>query len=130
MTKRIFRSVLITAMISVLLAAVLIVYSMFNVYEKEMMDELRTEADYLTYALERETDETAYFEGFSSANRVTLISPDGTVLYDSGTDAAGLDNHAQRPEVLSALDTGFGQSERYSDTLAERTYYFAQRTAG
>ena len=74
MTKRIFRSVLFTAMISVLLAAVLIVYSMFNVYEKEMMDELCTEADYLTYALERETDETAYFEGFSSANRVIFCS--------------------------------------------------------
>lgn len=128
MTGRIFRSVVGTAIISVLLATVLIVMSMFTVYEKEMTDELRAEAGYIHYALQREDDEKAYFEGFSSENRVTLIDSDGSVIYDSGADASAMDNHAQRPEVQNALRQGTGESERYSDTLAETTYYYALKT--
>lgn len=128
MTGRIFRSVVGTAIISVLLATVLIVMSMFTVYEKEMTDELRAEAGYIHYALQREDDEKAYFEGFSSENRVTLINSDGSVIHDSGADASAMDNHAQRPEVQNALRQGTGESERYSDTLAETTYYYALKT--
>jgi len=128
MTGRIFRSVVGTAIVSVLLATVLIVMSMFSVYENEMTAELRTEAGYIHYALQREADEAAYFEGFASENRVTLIAADGSVIYDSGADASAMDNHAQRPEVQNALLEGRGESERYSDTLSETTYYYALKT--
>ena len=127
-TRRIFRSVVMIAVLAVLLAAVLIVLSLFDAYKKDMLQELRTEAGYILHGVEREGDETAYFTGFSAENRVTLINGGGTVLYDSQADPSGMDNHAGRPEVLSALKQGWGESERYSDTLAETTYYFAVRT--
>lgn len=130
MTKRIFRSVVFTAMLSALLATVLIALSMVSLYEGEMTDELRTEAGYIRYALSREADEAGYFDGFTSENRVTLISARGEVVYDSDADAAILDNHADRPEVSSALEKGWGESRRYSSTLAETTYYYAVRTEG
>ncbi|MBP3652054.1 MAG: PAS domain-containing protein [Clostridia bacterium] len=128
MTRRIFRSVVISALLAATLAAALIVLSLFGIYEGDMTGELRSEADSLRYALSRAVDEQAYFDGFSSRNRVTLIAGDGTVLYDSSTDAAALDNHALRPEVQNALENGWGEAERYSDTLAESTYYYALRT--
>ena len=38
-----------------------------------------------------------------------------------------MENHADRWEVRQALEEGAGQSSRYSDTLAERTYNYAVR---
>jgi len=130
MTRRIFRSVVVSALLAAMLAAALLVVSLFGIYEDDMTDELRSEAANIHYALNRSADEVGYFDGFSSRNRVTLIAGDGTVLYDSGTDAAGLDNHASRPEVGSALEKGWGEAERYSDTFAETTCYYALRTNG
>ena len=130
MTRRIFRSVVGSALLAALLAAALLVISLFGLYEADMTDELRSEAGNIRYALDRAADELAYFDGFSSRNRVTLIAGDGTVLFDSGADTALLDNHALRPEVQSAMENGWGEAERYSDTLAETTCYYAMRTAG
>ena len=89
---------------------------------------MRTEAAYLLHALSLTEDETAFFQGFRSDNRVTLIDPDGTVLYDSGAKAETLESHADRPEFQQALESGSGSSERYSATLAETTHYYAVRT--
>ena len=59
--------------------------------------------------------------------RLTLISSDGRVLYDDDQDAELLPSHADREEVMEALQTGIGESRRFSDTLGEETYYFALR---
>lgn len=128
MTGRIFRSVAVSALLAATLAAVLVALALFDIYDADMTDEMRVEADYIQYALQQSEDEAAYFDHFSSRNRVTLIASDGRVLYDSAADTAALDNHATRPEVISALKNGFGKAERYSDTLAETTYYYALRT--
>ena len=57
--------------------------------------------------------------------RITLIATDGTVLGDSDQDPASMENHSTRPEVISALATGQGQSTRYSATLHENMMYVA-----
>jgi two-component system, OmpR family, phosphate regulon sensor histidine kinase PhoR len=62
--------------------------------------------------------------------RVTIISPDGTVLGDSertDEELHAMDNHAARPEVAAALRDGQGQALRYSDTLGIEMLYVAQR---
>jgi len=57
---------------------------------------------------------------------VTLIAPDGGVLYDSRADSAGMENHLAREEVQQALSEGRGQGVRFSDTLQEQTIYRAR----
>ena len=57
--------------------------------------------------------------------RVTLISPDGTVLADSEADARTMENHAARPEVAEALQTGRGQGLRASATVHRQLLYAA-----
>jgi len=111
-----------------ILAALLITLSVYYVYEMRMTEELRSEAAYILHGLSRAESELAYFEGFASPNRVTLVAADGTVLYDSSKKASGLDNHYHRPEVNEALKTGSGESRRYSSTLAETTFYYAVMT--
>src|SRR5581483_4682574 len=57
--------------------------------------------------------------------RITLIAADGTVLGDSDHDPATMDNHGTRPEVVQALRTGSGQSQRHSATLDRDLLYVA-----
>ena len=68
-----------------------------------------------------------YIGGDADSPRLTVISPEGTVLIDSRTDAGSLENHSDRAEVAAALKTGWGEATRYSSTVAARTYYCAVR---
>ena len=49
--------------------------------------------------------------------RVTVILPDGTVLADSESDPARMENHGNRPEVRQALQGQVGTAIRFSHTL-------------
>ena len=129
MTKRIFRNILLTSVLALLLTSALLVGTLYNVYESRISAELRTEAEYIVRALDMLPDDRAYLIELSPENRVTLIAPDGSVLYDSDADEARMDSHARRPEVLAALANGTGEATRYSDTISEVTIYYARRTA-
>jgi two-component system phosphate regulon sensor histidine kinase PhoR len=59
--------------------------------------------------------------------RITVISPDGTVLGESERAAAGMENHADRPEVRRALAEGAGYATRRSATLGRSLLYLARR---
>lgn len=57
--------------------------------------------------------------------RVTIIAVDGRVLADSDSDPAEMDDHSDRPEVISAIGGETGRSSRYSDTTDENRLYIA-----
>ncbi len=66
----------------------------------------------------------------STNARITLIDLDGVVLADSEIpdDSLGqLANHANRPEVVEAVRSGFGHGMRRSDTLKRTLLYVAVR---
>ena len=58
-------------------------------------------------------------------SRVTIFQKDGSVAFDSKTDAASMENHQNRPEVKAALKEGEGEMIRISETLSEQTFYYA-----
>jgi len=63
-----------------------------------------------------------------SGSRVTIIAKNGIVLGDSGTplkDLPALENHADRPEIISASSQGVGKSVRHSHTLGKDLIYLA-----
>ncbi len=126
MTKKIFQSILLVAG-AVLLASLLIImgflYSYFGgVEENQLRDELSLAAAAV------EDGGTDYLSQLTADRcRLTWIAADGSVLYDTKTDAESLENHASRAEVSQALATGTGESTRYSSTLMEKTMYYAQR---
>lgn len=126
MNKKIFRSSLLTVFLVLAATIALIMGILFHFFEKQIQTELKSEADFLVQAVENEG--TDFFEGFDSPDhRVTLVDADGTVLYDSETDAAALDNHAEREEIKAAMEYGNGMSIRYSKTLTEKTVNYARR---
>ena len=126
MTKKIFQSILLVAG-CVLLASLLIImgflYDYFGgVEENQLRDELSLAAAAV------EDGGTDYLSQLTADRyRLTWIAADGSVLYDTKTDAESLENHASRAEVSQALATGTGESTRYSSTLMEKTMYYAQR---
>lgn len=126
MTKKIFQSILLVAG-CVLLASLLIImgflYDYFGgVEENQLRDELSLAAAAV------EDGGTGYLSRLTADRcRLTWIAADGSVLYDTRTDAESLENHASRAEVSQALTTGTGESTRYSSTLMEKTMYYAQR---
>ena len=125
MTKKIFQSILLVAG-CVLLASLLIImgflYDYFGgVEENQLRDELSLAAAAV------EDGGTDYLSRLTADRcRLTWIAADGSVLYDTRTDAESLENHASRAEVSQALTTGTGESTRYSSTLMEKTMYYAQ----
>lgn len=59
--------------------------------------------------------------------RLTLISADGTVTYDNlFSDASALENHADRPEVGNARQTGKGSFVRTSASNSQPYLYYAK----
>ena len=99
--------------------------------EQRLTDEARLIAGLLTTspvqdasALDREADRL----GQSTSSRVTLIAEDGRVVGDSTQtpeQLATLDNHATRPEIVAARDSGLGVAERFSDTVGTDMLYVA-----
>lgn len=60
--------------------------------------------------------------------RITLISNDGTVLFDNDVaDVSMLESHAGRPEFVQAEIDGESSAGRYSETLQEVTLYHSVR---
>lgn len=60
-----------------------------------------------------------------NATRITVTDPDGKVLYESEKAADKMENHGERPELIQAKKTGYGEVVRFSETLSEQTFYCA-----
>lgn len=126
MTKKIFKSIMFVCalVLAVGLAAVMgILYSNFD---GQMRKELSKEAAYLAYGVEQQgVDHLKNIKDKSA--RITYIAQDGTVLFDNEADVSEMKNHSDRTEFQKAEKYGAGESSRYSDTLSEKTIYYALR---
>ena len=98
---------------------------LFSFLESRTVDELREEANILSYGIETQGQE--YLDRINTDRRVTLIRRDGTVLYDNEADASTMENHSNREEVEEAVKSGSGHSIRKSETMTRETIYFAQK---
>ena len=59
--------------------------------------------------------------------RITVLTPDGDVQYDSGGVSLGeMDNHLTRPEVVEAIQSHEGHFIRTSTTTQQPFFYFAK----
>ena len=125
MTKRIFRSICAVAGVVLLAALVLIMGVLYGYFSDMQQKQLRTELAVAAHAIANEG--VQFFDSLEIENRITWISADGTVLYDTDSDAAEMENHLEREEVQEAILNGYGESSRYSTTMTEQLLYSAQR---
>ena len=127
MTGKILRNSVLVAALALFSCALLFFGVMYRNYEDQAFSQLRAEAAAVSQGLNVQGER--YLDDFEPADRVSWVSSDGTVLYDSAAPAQDLPAHTGREEIAQALETGEGQASRYSQTLLQRTYYYARRLA-
>ena len=129
MKKRLIGATLITVVAALLISNGVGVW----MSRDREMDAARTTLQELLSVMDAQgatTDPEALAEQMAKAapdKRLTIIDTDGTVLADTDSNAAALENHADRPEVEQAAATGSGETTRYSDTLGTTMLYVAMR---
>ncbi len=130
MTKRIFHSILGACLLVLLASGVMTFWTVYRSFVNEETRSLQKQAQLIASLLNSEAvpgSEIDELRQLDSTNlRIALISPDGTVLYDS--DGGSIhDNHGSREEIVQASQNGKGFSIRYSNTISEETYNAAVR---
>ena len=126
MTKRIFRATLLVGVAVLIASLALVMGVLYSYFGRVQESQLRDELSLAAVGVEKNgTDYLAELQ--SDQYRITWLRADGVVMYDTQVDAETMENHAQRQEVRQALATGEGESSRYSDTLLQKTVYYAKR---
>ena len=130
MRKRVFGSIFLTAIVTLLLTAGLFLLVVHAGLTRDLRGRLAREGGYIaaTVSADRGLEEIKAL-GTLCADRITLVKKDGTVLYDNETPVAEMENHGTRPEIRRAAETGVGEDSRLSETLETQTYYYALRLA-
>ena len=132
MTKRIFSAICAMVILATVLTAGLVSALLYDRHLAEIKVTIRAETEYIaSYMSGRVVSEAELMHlATITPGRVTWIAPDGAVLFDSASRAETMENHADRREVLAALQSGLGEDTRHSATLDGMTsYYFARRMA-
>ncbi len=126
MTKRIFRSIFLVSISIFLIFVGSFTVVLYNNFSDVKLSQLKTQTNFVAQGVNHEG--INYFDGLDDSDyRITWIDTDGTVLLDNEYDLTEMENHLQREEVKEAMSQGTGESTRYSNTLLERSIYYAQR---
>ena len=128
MNKKIFHALFLTALVTMVAAAAISATVFYFSYSERVMDDLAAELSYLKIAYDDDPESVAHAT-MSFGRRLTVISSDGSVAYDSVASEDAMENHLDRPEVKEAITAGFGTDRRESGTLLTAYYYAAERMA-
>ncbi|MCI5886108.1 MAG: ATP-binding protein [Clostridiales bacterium] len=126
MTRKIFNSITLVAAAVLLISSCVLMACLYEYFGSIREDALRDEMKLAIRGVQ--TEGTDYLENVKADGyRLTWIDKDGSVIYDTVRDNQIKENHLQREEVQEALNTGTGESRRFSDTLLEKTIYYAKK---
>ncbi len=105
-------------------------YFYMQTLNESMYNQARFAAALVGELLERnadadEIDQLSRHLGSELGLRITIIDAEGKVIADSDEDPALMENHSDRPEVITALENFRGTASRYSSTLDEDLFYMA-----
>lgn len=124
MKKKIFKSIFIvvvsTLFISLVLSFGVMYYYLNNIQENE----LKTKLAIVAQSVEKYGVDYLKNTEFNRG-RITLVEPNGNVIFDNKAKVELLDNHRDREEIQEAIEYGIGYSVRFSDTLMTETVYYS-----
>ncbi len=126
MKQKINSRLILIAILAVIATTIGITIVCYNIFQRQVKQDLRIQAGVLKDASVAELVEHNRIQP-SADMRITWIAADGTVLFDNDNEADLLANHSDRPEIEEAVLYGEGESVRESNTMAMRTFYYAVR---
>lgn len=124
MKQKINKRLIFIALIVTIVTTVCNIIVFYGLFKERVKKDLRVDAELLATAGITELVHNATIMDDEDI-RITWIDSQGKVLFDNDANAEGLENHLNRPEVVEALKKGVGHSERKSDTMNMRTFYYA-----
>ena len=130
MKRKILKSALLTTIGTALLFTLLIIMLLMRFLTQQAYENMEVNLYQINTSMRREADSIDFLSSLSADGfplRVTLIAPDGSVLFESGSASDSMDNHMDREEIREAAETGYGESYRLSLTLNRQSYYAALR---
>lgn len=127
MKKKINRMLVLIAALAIFFTMILITAVYYDLFRRQVFEDLQGYTMTVkAYGAEVGLQKVgADLEEYGM--RLTLVSADGQVVYDSQADSEDMENHSRRPEILSAVENGQGQAVRHSETLSRNTFYYAVR---
>lgn len=126
MRSKIQRSMILVLCITLAISYLLLTVAVYNQTFQNLQAEVEQEARYIKEAIDISgTDYLEAMDNVQQNTRVTVITPEGNVVYDTKDDELTLANHKNRIEVKAALLHGEGRDVRVSDTIKERSIYYA-----
>ena len=129
MEEKISYRLFLTGFLGLLFTAALCIFVFHRAFTAQAWDDLEKESDLIRagYDLTSEPQQLSFF--VTGDLRITLISPDGDVIFESATDQP-MENHLTRPEIVQALQGSIGKDIRDSQTMGYETYYYAVQLPG
>ncbi len=125
MSKKIFNSIWIVALAVFLASLFFVMGATYSYFTGVQKNQLKIETQLASQGVSLSGMD--YFDHLNSRDiRITWISADGSILYDNEANTSDMENHLEREEIKDAFENGYGESSRYSQTLAEKLFYSAQ----
>ena len=129
---QLFPTYLLVALVPLLIMAWYATRSLDAFYHDHLREDLQDRAALVAELLAArgqagapEVDALCKRIGKDIGSRITIITPRGFVLGDSDEDPAKMEDHSNRPEIITAMQGRTGDSQRYSDTLRGEMVYVA-----
>ena len=125
MKKRINLQLIAIAAVAIISTMIMVSAAFYELFCDQIFQDLKT----YSYLLEGRDlqEELADATVDRWGIRVTLIQPDGRVVFDSEAEQESMPNHSDRPEITSALKNGEGTDIRTSETIGQSTFYYARQ---
>ena len=125
MEEKISYRLFLMGFLGLLFTAALCIFVFHKAFTTQAWTGLEQEAELVSAGYEMTDQQPQELTHFVTEDlRITLISQDGSVLFESATDQP-MENHLSRPEIKQAISDGVGKDIRDSQTMGYETYYYA-----
>ena len=125
MEEKISYRLFLMGFLGLLFTATLCIFVFHKAFTAQAWTGLEQEAELVSAGYEMTDQQPQELTHFVTEDlRITLISQDGSVLFESATDQP-MENHLSRPEIKQAISDGVGKDIRDSQTMGYETYYYA-----
>lgn len=125
MKKRINLQLIAIAAVAIIFTMIMVSAAFYELFCDQIFEDLKSDSYLMELGNLDESLEEFTLEKWGI--RATLISSDGTVLFDSEANQDEMKNHLDRPEIISAMQVGEGTAIRTSETIGLSTFYYARR---
>lgn len=133
MKKKINIQFIIITIVAIITTVSLSTFVFYKLFKKEVMESIKTNCELIIdsdseHIISQPDNirENAFGDCINEL-RITLIAADGTAVYDSDVATSAMENHKERPEVIAAINNGYGEAVRKSHTIDKNSFYYAKR---